>query len=775
MKRYLALMTALILAIAMVADRGLNYRQYSTVDGLPGNTIRSIMQDSKGNIWIGTLNGLARLDSNGFTVYQAGKGEEPSLSDNRIYKLREDNEGHLWISTASRVYNCYDLHQRKFIAYDSVPFSIRESNTETTSSDGVTTILDNLGRKWTYNHTGKLTLHQEDGKKTKSFSLIPPDVLKGIDHERYHILRDGKGSTWISTYGNGLFRLDEKTNRLTHYTSKNGQQGYIPSNYIHYMTKDKEDGIWIATEYSGVTRIWEEDLDFRYVFPSNERTRPRANSVRMVTQTGDGELFIANKAGDLYRWKPEEDTMAFEKSFPAAVYAVLKQKDGTIWYGTRGEGMFIGEENYRHEHNNPYSLPNDNIFYLHSDRKGRIWVGTFGGGTALSVKDSSGKMSFRALFNDRHGLNEHRCLTEDSDGRFWIGTSDGILTFHPDSILNNPTAYRTHTVSASSNSKVDIRHLMRDSRGQLWIATGNSGMAIAATTMSGDLKIVRTFTTDEGLPSNCIQASIEDRNGNVWISTENGIAMINGRDNSVESHFFSREALRNIFSEAAIVASDDGQIATGSNDGVLIFNPLNFLGQPGQHDVNMLTEPDDEEKGSSRRWATYLIILLDVVIVGVITFLLVRYGWPATRWRAKKRIPVPEPSSSPERKILTERLPRTEATPSKSADEEFLERIEAVAMANLSNAGFSMDDFASELNVGRAVFYRRLRSLLEVSPNDYLKNLRLEKAAEMLKVNPEMNVAEIADSVGFSDSLYFSKCFKGKYGLSPTSFRKNPD
>ena len=90
----------------------LRSRQVGTNDGLPSNSIRYMFQDSKGFLWMGTLNGLSRYDGNSFLTFQPepNKTDRISLADNRINKLVEDKNGFLWIGTFPELYSCICQH-----------------------------------------------------------------------------------------------------------------------------------------------------------------------------------------------------------------------------------------------------------------------------------------------------------------------------------------------------------------------------------------------------------------------------------------------------------------------------------------------------------------------------------------------------------------------------------------------------------------------------------------------------------------------------------------
>lgn len=103
------------------------------------------------------------------------------------------------------------------------------------------------------------------------------------------------------------------------------------------------------------------------------------------------------------------------------------------------------------------------------------------------------------------------------------------------------------------------------------------------------------------------------------------------------------------------------------------------------------------------------------------------------------------------------------------ADEEFIKRLNEVIQANLSNPEFSMEDMADGMNMSRSNFYRKIKGVLDLSPNEYLRLERLKHAAQLLKEG-ECRINEICYTVGFNSPSYFSKCFQKQFGVSPKDF-----
>lgn len=104
-------------------------------------------------------------------------------------------------------------------------------------------------------------------------------------------------------------------------------------------------------------------------------------------------------------------------------------------------------------------------------------------------------------------------------------------------------------------------------------------------------------------------------------------------------------------------------------------------------------------------------------------------------------------------------------------DKKFKDKLEAIVAQHIGDNNFNVDRLAELLSLGRTTVYNRTKSIMGVSPNIYIQNERLRIAAKLL-LEGEYNVSEISEKVGFSDSTYFYKCFKNKFGIAPSKYGK---
>jgi AraC-like DNA-binding protein len=104
-------------------------------------------------------------------------------------------------------------------------------------------------------------------------------------------------------------------------------------------------------------------------------------------------------------------------------------------------------------------------------------------------------------------------------------------------------------------------------------------------------------------------------------------------------------------------------------------------------------------------------------------------------------------------------------------DRKFVNEFTALVESNIANEDFNVEDICKNMGISRIQSYRKVKALLNVNVNDYILNIRLQKAKYLLQ-HEEFNISEIAYKVGFSSPAYFSTVFKSKFGVTPKVFRE---
>lgn len=108
-------------------------------------------------------------------------------------------------------------------------------------------------------------------------------------------------------------------------------------------------------------------------------------------------------------------------------------------------------------------------------------------------------------------------------------------------------------------------------------------------------------------------------------------------------------------------------------------------------------------------------------------------------------------------------------------DKELLDKAMSIIEKYIDNTDFNVNIFASEMGMARTNLFTKLKAITGQTPNDFILTIRLKRGALLLRNNPELNISEIADRIGFSSSRYFSKCFRNIYHVNPLAYRKGDE
>lgn len=438
-------------------------------------------------------------------------------------------------------------------------------------------LTDNKGRKWIYNKTGVLRLVRQD--KLVPLSLFPQQTTNYIDHERFHIVEDNHGLIWISTYGKGLFVFNQDLTQSQHFVADKLGESPIASNYLLGIIADRHDGVWVSSEYGGVSHIQVMDKGVERIYPNGEGNMDFSNVVRMVKKMNDGTVMVGTREGSLYHYSADMSQVLGKSHFDSNVYGIVQMPNGETWIGTRGKGIYGAKG---------LDFKDRNVFCMASDAKHRMWIGTFGKGLSLVYprKDGYGVKTF---FADSVGLNEVRCMVIDKHGVLWCGTSGGLIRIPVDEFVKDASRYKTYV------RDYEIRDVIVDRQGRLWLSASGDGLVQVEPGDGETEPKFHVFNTSNGLVNNLVQSVVDTPDGNLWISTQQGVTAWNARKKSFENYMFSRNPMGNVYNENSAVCLDDGRVVLGGNYGLTIIQPSRLSHVSGLTDVVFTSYPYSDE------------------------------------------------------------------------------------------------------------------------------------------------------------------------------------
>lgn len=438
-------------------------------------------------------------------------------------------------------------------------------------------LTDNKGRKWIYNKTGVLRLVRQD--KLVPLSLFPQQTTNYIDHERFHIVEDNHGLIWISTYGKGLFVFNQDLTQSQHFVADKLGESPIASNYLLGIIADRHDGVWVSSEYGGVSHIQVMDKGVERIYPNGESNMDFSNVVRMVKKMNDGTVMVGTREGSLYHYSADMSQVLGKSHFDSNVYGIVQMPNGETWIGTRGKGIYGAKG---------LDFKDRNVFCMASDAKHRMWIGTFGKGLSLVYprKDGYGVKTF---FADSVGLNEVRCMAIDKHGVLWCGTSGGLIRIPTDEFVKDASRYNAYV------RDYEIRDILVDRQGRLWLSASGDGLVQVEQGDGETEPKFHVFNTSNGLVNNLVQSVVDTPDGNLWVSTQQGVTAWNARKKSFENYMFSRNPMGNVYNENSAVCLDDGRVVLGGNYGLTIIQPSRLSHVSGLTDVVFTSYPYSDE------------------------------------------------------------------------------------------------------------------------------------------------------------------------------------
>jgi signal transduction histidine kinase/ligand-binding sensor domain-containing protein/CheY-like chemotaxis protein len=541
------------------AIQGYGHQAWQAPEGLPQDSVQTILQTRDGFLWVGTERGLARFDGLRFDVFKSTN--TGGIKINYIEVLFESRDATLWIGT--RDSGLLAMKNGKFAAYPmaNVP-----------GGEDVTSIQqDRDGSLWIGFKSGGLG-HLTDGKLTvlttkQGLSSNSIEALLsaadgtlwvatddgGLDHwdgRRFTVFdtknglpsdsisslfEDADGALWIGT-NRGLARL--KSGKFTLYTTKNG----LSSAAVLSLQGDRDGNLWIGTDGGGL-----DCLKNGAIRIFNSEMGLTNNVVLSIAQDAEGGIWIGTDGGGLDQLRKISFTTYGRESGLSDDYVRTVIGDGAsgLWTGTNG-GLSHWKNGEFSNFTAGNGLKNNVVRSLYLDHEKALWIGTDGSG-AGRLKD--GKFTW---FGTKSGWPSNVIMgfAEDANHHLWIGTINGLVE------LDGSTE-RTYTTRDGLSSNV-ILDVVATPDGFLWIGTSRGLTRLSASKFLA-------YNASNGLTNEAVAAVYEDSKGTLWIGTEgDGLFRLK---NERFSQYTTKDGLADdVIPE--IMESDEGDLWLSSNRGI---------------------------------------------------------------------------------------------------------------------------------------------------------------------------------------------------------------
>jgi ligand-binding sensor domain-containing protein/signal transduction histidine kinase len=495
---------------------GVRFVSYGLPEGLPSGPVRTLFGDSHGSLWIGSVGqGLIRWQRGRFTAFTMANG----LPSDSISALAEDGGGRLWIGT--------DAGLVLLQGGQVVPLKAADEF----KGKAVTALFkDREGNMW-LGVTDAGVFKFQSGK----FVPLTGAVTRELLEDPHSLLVDRKGRIWIGAGDDFVLCLDGEQWRPyripRHFARsyactlgeepdgtvwagsvsegllkfKDGKQATINAssglsdNSVESLLVDRDGNLWVGTEV-GLNLLRQKNL-----FAFDQKQGLGYGAVGGLAEIAPGVVWVGKPGDGLYRWNGRSFSRLMSANLSIVgqqINTLLQARDGSCWVAGAYGLLHFGNPAKTTDKAALFPLPGANIISLCEDQSGRLWAGTREGQVWRLENEK-----WEAQTNLSRAVT---AIASDTNGTMWIGTEgDGVYEFNG--------AAHLHLDTSNGLLSDLIRTLYLDGEGTLWIGTAGGGLSWWRQGR------IATFTTREGLPDNTISEILEDGKGRLWLGSNRGI------------------------------------------------------------------------------------------------------------------------------------------------------------------------------------------------------------------------------------------------------------
>lgn len=584
------------------------YGMMTPMLGLKSLSCKSIAEDRFKRLWVTFDEGTNVIDLRTMlpVMPNSDKDNLASLLSQAGVKAYCDTYGRIWLITTSHVnlISFGDDGSVKHIA----SYRYRGNTPEVCISD-----VEGNGKPWVGVDYGIYRMVEKDGNLVKE--EISP-LLQPL-HGLYITDLLKRGNSILLTTNHGLFRYEPYLQRLEQAPVQSLSHEFLSSMALmpdNTLLVGSLCGVNIYDDYSGTFSAWTQT--------SNP---PLKNDFVHCLLVNDGLIYVGTEAGGIIRLVPRQlllqnsiHTQDPSSLSPNPVNAMYAAPDGTLWVGTVEGGLnrrVKGERAFIHYTKSNSALPHNSVSTLAADGYGRLWVGTWGGGLCwIDMKNPQtvvklelpaeqarltnyvGAMAYDAIndgmwIGSNDGLFFYRFKTKQliepfeecqlvrgsigsiitRDGHLWMGCMQGVVIVDLKSEKNGRFKTRNirHLLSDPSSKIYDkISSFCEASDGTLWLGSNGYGLYKRVVDKDGK-EHFDVLTQEDGLVYNGVKGIVEDRNGRLWITTQNGLSVYDPKlqaftnysqhDGLISPHFYWNSAIKDA----------SGNICLGSEAGLI--------------------------------------------------------------------------------------------------------------------------------------------------------------------------------------------------------------
>jgi signal transduction histidine kinase/streptogramin lyase len=400
-----------------------------THTGLP----HCIAEDATGRLWIGTHDGLYRMEktTGKITVFQANPAVPGSLSSNVIRSVYTDRTGILWVGTQNGI-NQVNTQPKKFRTYQITPDPTSSRLPQNHVSD---IFEDRLGIIWLGNFFDGLYSFDTHTGRFNWYAANPKNPQGLISNKVESVFEDSRGVLWVGA-ANTLHTLDRKTGKFTRYPCQTG---------TFLIREDIYGKLWISGK--GLASFDPKTARFSYYLHNPADSSSLSyNGLSTLLTSRTGDIWVAPYSRGISRLDHRTGKFTHYNPNQASTKNCLNDKDiqslyedpnGMIWAGGYQKGLnrFDPKKGSFRAYTTRDGLPNNHISSIQGDNAGNLWLGTHRGLCRFNPLTKQCRN-----YDESDGLQDNEfqdSFATGFDGKLIFGGSNGFNVFHPDSIREN--------------------------------------------------------------------------------------------------------------------------------------------------------------------------------------------------------------------------------------------------------------------------------------------------------------------------------------------------
>lgn len=410
----------------------------SNPKSISSNYIRSLAMDSQNRLWIGTFNDLNiyHEGTDSFASYSSNPVENGSLSQRSVRSIFMDSQGGMWLGTYFGGLNYYHPIRNRFKNIRNIPYK------NSLSDNVVSCIVEDKDKNlWIGTNDGGLNLYNPITQRFTSYTLQEDESARGIGSNNIKAVYvdEKKSLVYIGTHAGGLSILHRNSGQVENFNQRNSQ---LVNENVYAILPDGEGNLWLGT-LSALVRFNPEQRSFTTIEKEKDGTPVVSKQITTLFRDSHKRLWIGGEEG-LSVFKQEGLDIQKASILPVSnvtklfTNCIYEASNGVIWVGTR-EGFYCFNEKDKQikRYNTTNGLPNNVVYGILEDSFGRLWLSTNRGISCFNPETEK----FRN-FTESDGLQSNQFNTASycrtSVGQMYFGGINGITTFRPELLLDNP-------------------------------------------------------------------------------------------------------------------------------------------------------------------------------------------------------------------------------------------------------------------------------------------------------------------------------------------------